>query len=275
MTNSSAEPPTILPERSSYDCCSGSLIGVNETGDAIKVIPLFCHRWTCPRCRKHKAGHWREIAKAGDPDKFLTFTIRENKNIPVKLLAQNMKKAWSLLLQKIRYTFGEFEYLMIWELQKNGMPHFHMLARCGFIPQGWLSSEWFRLTGAFKVDIRKVRRKTDIANYITKYMGKAISDVAEAMHGLRIIQKSKNWDIRTDDEKKSPAAPDDLGINDFSFCFCHPQKIYKYLKENKSFNLDKDSSETCWLLRGPPRPDLESEVLWKMVQEKGFREASG
>ena len=275
MTQTSDNPPTHITESKEYGCCSGSLIGTNETGDTVKVIPLFCHRWTCPRCRKQKSAFWREIACAGEPDKFLTFTIRENKNIPAKLQAINMKKAWSKLVQKIRYTFGEFEYLMVWELQENGSPHMHLLVRCGFIPQAWLANEWCKMTGAFKVDIRKIKNKNNIARYITKYIGKDIGRVSEELHGLRIVQRSKRWDLRSDEEKEQKPGTDLTGISAFAFCFTTPKKVYDYLVEKKGYRLDADSSKTCWTLRGPPNEDIESDVLWSLVEEKGFREARG
>jgi len=186
-----------------------------------------------------------------------------------------MKKAFAKLVQKIRYKTGNFEYLLVFELTKKGTPHIHMLSRGGFIPQAWLSDQWKKLTGSFIVDIRRIRRKKDVSNYITKYLGKAIASVAEGLNGLRVVQKSKLWDLRSDEEKSQKPGTDLTGISTFAFCFTTPKKVYTYLTEKKGFQLDADSSKTCWTLRGPPTEDLESDVLWSLVEEKGFREARG
>jgi len=186
-----------------------------------------------------------------------------------------MKKAFAKLVQKIRYKTGSFEYLLVFELTKAGTPHIHMLSRGGFIPQAWLSDQWKKLTGSFVVDIRRIKKKKDVARYITKYLGKAIGRVSEELHGLRIIQKSKKWDLRPDEEKEQKPGTDLSGISTFAFCFTTPKKVYDYLVEKKGYRLDTDSSKTCWTLRGPPNEDIESDVLWSLVEEKGFREARG
>lgn len=72
----------------------------------------------------------------------------------------------------IRREYGEFEYLRVLELTKKGWPHFHFVARSGYIPQPWLSDRWDTLTGAPIVDVRKIEKTREAYWYVMKYLGK-------------------------------------------------------------------------------------------------------
>jgi len=66
--------------------------------------------------------------------------------------------------------------IMVMELSpKNGLMHFHLIVKGPkYLPQKWLSERWKKATGgAYIVDIRKARAKTG-ANYIMKYLVKAM-----------------------------------------------------------------------------------------------------
>jgi hypothetical protein len=80
----------------------------------------------------------------------------------------------SKLVQKIRRRGTDFEYLRVLEVTKKGWPHWHFVARAGFIPQKWLSETWDELTGAKIVDIRRIKETSEVYWYVVKYLAKQL-----------------------------------------------------------------------------------------------------
>lgn len=123
--------------------------------------------------------------------------------------AKRMKRAWTCLVQRIRRQFGWFEYALVWELQKNGMPHAHILARSPYIPKPWLKKQWFELTGAYMVAISRVKKPHAVAKHHCKSLhdsslqpgysperltSKQTSQTARALAPMRIIQLSAGYE---------------------------------------------------------------------------------
>lgn len=267
-----SEPYKKTPDDSQYNCCTGSLIGSSPDGSVVEVVPLFCHKWQCPRCRKHKAGHWRQVAKSGNPERFITLTLRHEPHKFVYQYVRKIKEAFPKLVKRIRKIHGEFEYLLIFELTKKGVPHVHILSRGGFIPQAWLSKEWAALTGSFIVDIRRIRRKGDISSYITKYMGKAISDVASKLNGYRIIQKSQGFVLTEDPPTSRSHSCSSSSITEWYFCSAHPSRVFQVLTDVSAYRLEQDTRPERWSLRGPPDPDIVFTTIYRAVGTHAFRE---
>jgi hypothetical protein len=90
--------------------------------------------------------------------------------------------AWSILWRRYRRKFGNraVGYAKIVELTKAGTPHLHIVAEMPFISARALSADWQRLTGAFIVDIRRVKSQRGIAVYLSSYLTKALA-VPEGM----------------------------------------------------------------------------------------------
>lgn len=259
---------------SDFQCCTSSLVGVSPDGSTVKVIPLYCHKWNCPRCRKQKAHRWRQIACAGKPDKFITLTLRSDENASCREQAKKLKRSFTELVRRIRTHYGRFQYLLILELTRIGTPHCHILARCDYIPQGFLSKEWCALTGAFKVDIRKIKRTSDVSRYITKYMGKSISNASSELHGLRIIQKSKGYIIDPEFIKKENAGGIPIDVLEWSFMFVSPLEAVKRLSQLPDFYQVESEDDTVFQFRAPPRADVVEYILYSVVGEKAFRTTS-
>ncbi|GAI55298.1 unnamed protein product, partial [marine sediment metagenome] len=108
---------------------------------------------------------------------------------------------------RIRRTFGPTEYMAFLELQRNGTPHFHVLTRGSYIPQKWLSDAWHSLTGAFKVDIRQVRRVAGAVAEVTKYLTKTAGDLQTKAPGVAIVTRSRGWLPPDFDDTSEPADP--------------------------------------------------------------------
>jgi len=261
-----------MPDLSLYDvindtnsCVTGSLLGVNDSGSTIKVIPLFCHKWTCSKCRKVKSYKWRDIAVAGKPQRFITLTLKENKRLTIHYQARIIKKAFPKLVQKIRKEFGEFEYLVVYELTKKGTPHIHLLQRGVFIPKSWLSREWKKLTGAYIVDIKKIFNPKDVGKYLTKYMGKELGRASVLLSGMRVITKSGNWIIYTGDAEDPDNNGDNEDCFDWTFATYKPMEAIRLLIDNYGYIIDHTRNTGAIELHGPPTDDIIPQIMWPLI----------
>lgn len=251
-----------------YSCCTGSLVGRDEETGTVLVVPMYCHRWTCPRCGKRKAAVWRRVAIAGDPERFITLTLREVPAWQAKRAAEKMKRAWAKLVQRIRRKWGECEYLLVFELTKKGTPHIHMLQRGCYIPQAWLSEQWCKLTGSYIVDIRRVRNKADVGNYITKYLGKSVGEVSSALHGLRIVQRSKRWIIDPSALEGDAPARRVSRVVEWTFVFAPPGDVLDILQDDLHCTvLRQDES----IIELRPPPDIDDVVVRTVYYARGER----
>jgi hypothetical protein len=138
------------------------------------MIALGCRRNACAVCGPiNRSLLIRRIVKAA-PTKFITLTCRHAEGPEFQLA--KMRKALPRLINKIR-QMQKIEYLRMLEWCTDGYPHFHLLARCGYIPQQTLSNIRENLTGARIVDIRKAHGRS--TRYITKYITKATNKSRE------------------------------------------------------------------------------------------------
>jgi hypothetical protein len=129
-----------------------------------------CRRWDCAICGACK--RWQLVKQITDaaPTKFITLTCRHEGEPRDQLNA--IKTALPKLITRIRKSQA-CEYVRITEDCVDGYPHFHVLARTGFIRQDELSNAWKRLTNANIVDIRKAHGKS--TRYVAKYVGKHLT----------------------------------------------------------------------------------------------------
>jgi len=250
----------ILDPTADHDCVTGSLLGLNSVTNSIHLIPMFCHKWSCPRCRKRKASKWRGIAQRGQPERFITLTLRATEKLNAREQAHLGKKAFARMVQKIRREFGKFEYLLIWELTKKGTPHIHLLQRGTYIPKQRLSDLWCEFSGSFIVDIKSIKSDGDVYKYITKYMGKSIAECSEELNGLRILQKSKNYCILPEKEDE-PGDDNKVDVVEcWYFCRATPSEVIEYLTEDLDFTVDEESRDGHIILRGPPVEDILFQI---------------
>lgn len=174
-------------------CGTGSVYGIAPDLSQLIIIPIRCKSWDCPVCGPKRLTQMTAKICSGLPSKFITLTLKPYPNETLASMFDNVKAAWTKLVKRIRREFGPFEYVLTWELTKNGTPHAHVAARAGYIPQNWLSRQWRDLTGSPVVDIRAVKRPQDIARYVTKYMTKNAGQTAAALDGRRLFQFSGHY----------------------------------------------------------------------------------
>lgn len=241
-------------------CARSAIVGSTADGTSFKVVPLFCHKWSCPRCGKRKSALWRSYALAGEPQRMITLTCKPDVRFGTRELAKRMKKCFAKLVQKYRRRYGTFEYLAVWELTKAGTPHIHVLQRGGFIPQTKLSEDWSTLTGSFIVDIRAVESQEQVARYVTKYLTKSLGTISEVMTGLRVVQKSKNWILDKHKDVFNKESNGSAKITGWFFVYARPLEIVTYVAQVYGMTLDSELGEEVYSFKGDGKCDLAQSV---------------
>lgn len=159
----------------------------------------------CEPCRRfRRLGHFRRIKGALADESalqraaFLTLTSTPGTTVADMMAAVKRFIAW------LRRTQGQdFEYAAIKERGKrSGMLHLHIVVlNWGFVPQAVLSREWERLSGAFRVDIRRLYGSpASAAGYVAGYVAKAMGE-GEAWG--KAVTYSRGFPKPPDDERLS------------------------------------------------------------------------
>ena len=153
----------------------GYLIG--EAEGRKRIIPAPCNKWGCAWCGPRRVKKLKAILGKARCDRFMTLTCSPKCWADPQSAFTAMSRAFSLLMKSIRRRTpgAQTHYILVWEETKAGWPHLHVIIEGPYIPQAWLSSEWFRLTGARVVDIRKVKNSVGIGSYLAKYLTKALA----------------------------------------------------------------------------------------------------
>lgn len=146
----------------------------NVQHDRVVLCPLKCRSWTCDYCYPGRLRDLRAIAAAGEPSKFITLTIRIGEFDSVECEARRLVEAWRLIRQRAKRErlADKIEFLAVIELTKRGHAHLHILARCPYIEQQWLSDRMREYAGSPIVDISQVKSRRDASRYVAKYMSK-------------------------------------------------------------------------------------------------------
>lgn len=188
-------------------CGSGALVLFSDETLELVLIPTLCHRWDCPKCAYLRRASVRAQARAGLPERLVTLTLRPRPAIPLIEQIRFIRKSFRTLIQRIRRNYPRLEYMSFLELQHNGTPHLHVLTRGSYISQRWLSRAWVSLTGAFKVDIRKIDRVPGAVAEVTKYLTKTAGSLQVKAPGQPIVTKSRRWlppDFNKDSDPPDP-----------------------------------------------------------------------
>lgn len=139
------------------------------------AIPLVCRAWNCDYCAPKRRYQLIELAKAGAPNRLITITVSPKVGVSPADRAARLARAWRVTVARAKrqLKLPRLDYLAVFEATKRGEPHLHILCRCGFIPQRWLSAQMRELVGAPVVDVRQVKNARQAAVYVAKYIGKA------------------------------------------------------------------------------------------------------
>lgn len=243
--------------RAWLDCCpyASTIVGKSLTLDAWVMIQIRCKRWGCRHCGERKMAHFANKVRDAKPNKFITLTVATGQWDNPRAAYDGTRRAVTQLAVKIRRRFGEFEYFRVLETTKKGWPHYHLIARSGYIPQSDLSDMWKELTGAHIVDIRKPGQSKHVYSYVMKYLGKqthvpwtdrrlswsrkffAKEDFVKA-EGLNLLGE----EYRSND-------PAGIAMWDYEGCIL------------ESYSRD------CWIIKPPP-PSHEEREKWKNQEKR-------
>lgn len=260
-----SQNPTVSPPPR---CGRGSLVGIAQDGKSIRIIPMMCHKWSCPRCARIKTNYWRRLALSGKPERFITLTYRNDGSKDTLSMAAEMKRAWPRLLVRIRKKYGPFEYLLVWELTEKGAPHIHMLQRGCYIEKNWLSETWAELTGAPIVSIKAIDDPGTAANYVTKYMGKSLARTVHDLPGLRCIQRSQNWVVEDDKPADSPEGNKSSAYTRWFWCREDMSTIIATAVDHLGWLAMPTEGPDCSTLVAPGDPDAIAVLFYDLKHEE-------
>jgi hypothetical protein len=153
-------------------CGSASLVKHYITSKSARV--LKCRSWSCPDCQPDRHKRLVREGRGGNPNTFLTLTIRANQGDDPTRNAQRLIDAWRLCrLRLMRHRkMKHFPFLAVVEAHKSGQPHLHILGRFPYIPQAEISEIMVELIDSPHVDIRRINNPSMVAGYVAKYVGK-------------------------------------------------------------------------------------------------------
>lgn len=157
-----------------FDTCPSATtsIAYSEFFSSTIVVAVTCKRWGCRYCGEKKAITLGFRVQLAEPNKLITLTVNPKMYETPREAYEDTRRKLSDFSKLIRKEIGEFEYIRILEVTKKGWPHYHLVARSGYIPQKLISQIWSGLTGAPIVDIRKIKRLDMVAKYVMKYLCK-------------------------------------------------------------------------------------------------------
>lgn len=116
----------------------------------------------------------RKLAASGHPTTLITLTVDPSAYVSADAAARRLVESWRMVRQRAkREGLAErIEYIAIFEQTRRGWPHLHILARCPYIPQAWLSKRMEEYADSPIVDIRKVYNRRHASRYVAKYVSK-------------------------------------------------------------------------------------------------------
>lgn len=153
--------------------CSEKSI-VQRSPKEITIAPLRCRCWHCDDCRPLRTQRLIHEARSGKPTIFITLTSRNRPGHSPHAAARALVTAWRRVrLEYIKaHGQGSLPFLAVFEATKKGWPHLHIVARCKWLDQRWLSRRMAGLIGSPVVDVRAIDGVRKIAAYVSKYIGK-------------------------------------------------------------------------------------------------------
>jgi len=181
-------------------CGEASL--VNRGLDGVRAVSLRCRSWKCSECRKSRRKQLVALALSGKPTTFITLTVNPAWGSSPYERARALADAWRVVvrLAKTKYKLQALPYLCVFEAQKSGEPHLHILCRVKWISHGWLREQMARLIGAPIVDVQRVRNAKKLAFYVAKYIGKD----PHRFHTCKRYWATRDWELTAFEPKPPP-----------------------------------------------------------------------
>lgn len=194
----------LLTSWTNVSYCNEQTAVKHENGGLV-AVSLRCRAWTCPECSDQRKRQLIAEAIGGQPNKFLTLTMKPTPGITPDAQALKLSRAWRLLrLRMQRRNPGEkFPFIAVIEKHKSGWPHLHILFRGGFIPWKWYRFHWLQITGSKILRIEHLVQSRKAAVYCSKYCSKATQKYQTAKR----YWQSRDYDLRPEPEEKPKPEP--------------------------------------------------------------------
>lgn len=196
------------------------------------ILPLPCRSWRCPYCAPTRRRQLMAFAAAGEPNKLLTLTVNANVGESSTQRRNMLHDAWKKLVKQILRQFAlppdrrwhlnnrqrdqvkerqvrsitaktaqaeyrQMAYFAFLERTKRGEPHLHILLRCPFIPQDWLSERMASLAGSPVLWIEAIKGTKHAIAYVTKYVTKEPAQWGNTKR----YWASRNWRVNQGEGK--------------------------------------------------------------------------
>lgn len=113
-------------------------------------------------------------------DKFITLTFAKNETD-----LDYCNYEFNKFIKRLKYQYGDIEYIVVIEFQERGAVHYHLLSNLGYVRNSTLKEIW----GNGFVKINRIDRVDNLGAYVTKYMQKDIND--ERLQGRKSYFRSK------------------------------------------------------------------------------------
>lgn len=143
-----------------------------EAGIALAV--LWCNTWGCEHCGPRRAWKCAEDMKRGLPFMFLTLTVNPAFGINQEQRARRLKAAWVKWVREVRKEHGQeaVEYYYVFEAQKSGEPHMHIVGRWPRIEKEDISAWFEKEVRAPSTRIEGIKDAHKMCHYLAKYLSK-------------------------------------------------------------------------------------------------------
>ena len=215
----------------------GQEVAVKGDRELRLAVTLFCRAWTCPECEPKRRRALIARGHDGEPDLFITLTIRriagrspeqaaallaetwrevrrrallEHKRDPSKKprpLGPEPEKGWPLdrhgrVPRQCKLYQDKLPFGAVIEAHVSGYPHLHIMARGRWIDQAWLSAQCQELINSHRVHVRRIDKRSQAVGYVAKYCGKC----AHRFGTCKRYWFSQDWKLR--ERRKRPFYPD-------------------------------------------------------------------
>lgn len=147
---------------------------VKSGKDFDEILPLPCNCWSCAWCGPRRRRLLMALAASGEPTRMLTLTMTPERGKSPLHRRMMLHDAWKKLVKRIlrHHKWKRLDYMAFVEKTKRGEPHLHILLRCGFISQKWISEQMRDMVGAPFVWISLIRGQEQAVRYVAKYVTK-------------------------------------------------------------------------------------------------------
>jgi hypothetical protein len=188
---------------------------VNEGNSEGTISTLKCKRWSCDQCQPMLRREVIDHGRNGLPNKMLTLTWNANRSETPEEAARVLKNAWVNLRRRMEreLSITKVPFLAVFERTKRGYPHLHILLRCDYVDQAWISEQMKDMIDAPIVDIRSIENKKHYFFYATKYIGKELT----AFQGCKRWWRSHNYEIEKEEQAPLHLFGDRLRVEPVDF----------------------------------------------------------